>query len=135
MVTTSGSPAAASNPASSTPAATSAAAPTMSCKDASVKAKWDSVWMGGAPDWAALTIALSGNKLGGGVEAALAMAGKELDHWRSTLRDGWNIHGITSSLFSLSVCPQLTLLLTGITANDGYSVDGQPWCTAHYVSR
>ena len=70
--------------------------------------------MGGAPDWAALTIALSGNKLGGGVEAALAMAGKELDHWRSTLRDGWNIHGIT--------------------ANDGYSVDGQPWCTAHYVS-
>ena len=55
---------------------------------------------------------LSGNKLGAGVDAALAMAGNELDHWRSTLRDGWNIHGIT--------------------ANDEYRVDGQPWCTAHY---
>ena len=54
----------------------------------------------------------SGNKLGAGVDAALAMAGNELDHWRSTLRDGWNIHGIT--------------------ANDEYRVDGQPWCTAHY---
>ena len=63
------------------------------------------VWMGGAPDWAALQIAL-GDK-GVGVKAALAMAEKELDHWRTGLRDQWNIHGLT--------------------ANDGYGVDGQPW--------
>jgi non-lysosomal glucosylceramidase len=40
------------------------------------------------------------------------MAEKELDHYRVDLRDQWNIHGLT--------------------ANDGYGVDGQPWCTAHY---
>jgi hypothetical protein len=40
------------------------------------------------------------------------MAAKEMEHYRSTLRDQWNIHGLT--------------------ANDGYGVDGQPWCTAHY---
>jgi hypothetical protein len=40
------------------------------------------------------------------------MAAKEMDHYRTTLRDQWNIHGLT--------------------ANDGYGVDGQPWCTAHY---
>jgi hypothetical protein len=81
--------------------------PTTSCGAAVPRSKYDSVWMGGAPDWAALQISLGEN--GVGVAAALAMAGKELDHYRTTLRDQWNIHGLT--------------------ANDGYGVDGQPWCT------
>lgn len=80
------------------------------CSSAMTQAKYNSVWMGGAPDWAALQIALG--SLGVGLDAALAMAEKELDHYRSTLRDQWNIHGLT--------------------ANDGYGIDGQPWCTAHY---
>jgi hypothetical protein len=73
------------------------------CHTAVSEAKYNSVWMGGAPDWAALQISLGGR--GVGVEAALAMAEKELDHYRTTLRDQWNIHGLT--------------------ANDGYGVDGQ----------
>lgn len=81
-----------------------------SCGAAMAQAKYDSVWMGGAPDWASLQISLGPD--GVGLEAAMAMAQKELDHYRVTLRDQWNIHGLT--------------------ANDGYGVDGQPWCTAHY---
>eukprot|EP00656_Telonema_subtile_P055540 TRINITY_DN8636_c0_g2_i1.p1 TRINITY_DN8636_c0_g2~~TRINITY_DN8636_c0_g2_i1.p1 ORF type:complete len:1042 (-),score=198.12 TRINITY_DN8636_c0_g2_i1:161-3286(-) len=72
--------------------------------------KYDSVWMGAAPDWCALQISLGDQ--GVGVAEALAMAQKGLDHYRSTLRDQWNIHGLV--------------------ANDGYGVDGQSWCTAHY---
>lgn len=81
-----------------------------SCTAAVKESKYNSVWMGGAPDWAALQIALGDD--GVGVDIAMAMAKKELDHYRTTLRDQWNIHGLT--------------------ANDGYGVDGQPWCTAHY---
>jgi non-lysosomal glucosylceramidase len=84
--------------------------PTTSCTAAVGRSKYDSVWMGGAPDWAALQISLGQD--GVGLPSALAMAEKELDHYRVNLRDQWNIHGLT--------------------ANDGYGVDGQPWCTAHY---
>jgi uncharacterized protein (DUF608 family) len=84
--------------------------PTTSCKAAVGRGKYDSVWMGGAPDWAALQISLGQD--GVGLRSALAMAEKELNHYRVDLRDQWNIHGLT--------------------ANDGYGVDGQPWCTAHY---
>jgi hypothetical protein len=84
--------------------------PTTSCHAAVSRSKYDSVWMGGAPDWAALQISLGED--GVGLAPALAMAQKELDHYRIGLRDQWNVHGLT--------------------ANDGYGVDGQPWCTAHY---
>ena len=99
VVTTTGAPPKAPPPPSPT-----------SCAKAVEIGKYDSVWMGGAPDWAALQISLG--DAGVGVDAALAMAEKELDHYRTGLKDQWNIHGIT--------------------ANDGFGVDGQPWCTAHY---
>ena len=72
--------------------------------------KYDSVWMGGAPDWAALQVALGSD--GAGMDVAMEMAQRELDHYRTGLRDQWNVHGLY--------------------ANDGYGLDGQPWCTAHY---
>ena len=38
---------------------------------------------------------------------------KSLDHYRSTLKDQWNFHGITSS--------------------EHYGLDGLPWATSHYT--
>ena len=43
---------------------------------------------------------------------ALNRARKSLDHWRSTLNDQWNIHGLVAS--------------------NGYGLDGLPWATSHY---
>ena len=43
---------------------------------------------------------------------ALKRAEKALDHWRSVLKDQWNIHGLMSS--------------------QGYGQDGLPWATSHY---
>ena len=43
---------------------------------------------------------------------ALHQAEKSLDHYRSTLKDQWNIHGLTSS--------------------EHYGLDGLPWATSHY---
>lgn len=43
---------------------------------------------------------------------ALNRAKKSLDHWRSTLNDQWNVHGLISST--------------------GYGLDGLPWATSHY---
>lgn len=43
---------------------------------------------------------------------ALNRAKKSLDHWRSTLNDQWNVHGLISS--------------------NGYGLDGLPWATSHY---
>ena len=104
MVTTTGAPPKQKPPSPPVPP---------SCGVAAAAAKYDSVWMGGAPDWAALQVALVGVADNGvGLEGALAMAEKELDHYRTGLRDQWNVHGLY--------------------ANDGYGVDGQPWCTAHY---
>ena len=76
------------------------------CSVATNAAKYNSVWMGGTPDWASLQI-----HLGSDPAAALRLAEGSLDRYRSELRDQWNIHGLT--------------------ANDGYGVNGQPWCTAH----
>ena len=44
---------------------------------------------------------------------ALHQAEKSLDHYRSTLKDQWNFHGLTSS--------------------EHYGVDGLPWATSHYT--
>ena len=43
---------------------------------------------------------------------ALNRAKRSLDHWRSTLNDQWNIHGLIAS--------------------NGYGLDGLPWATSHY---
>lgn len=43
---------------------------------------------------------------------ALHQAEKSLDHYRTTLKDQWNIHGLTSS--------------------EQYGLDGLPWATSHY---
>ena len=45
---------------------------------------------------------------------ALKQAQKALDHWRTTLNDQWNIHGMMSS--------------------SGYGQDGLPWANSHYSS-
>jgi hypothetical protein len=45
---------------------------------------------------------------------ALKQAKKPLDHWRSTLNDQWNIHGLMSS--------------------GGYGQDGLPWASSHHNS-
>ena len=44
---------------------------------------------------------------------ALKRAKKALDHYRSELKDQWNIHGLTNS--------------------NGYGLDGLPWTTSHYT--
>ena len=44
---------------------------TTGCKEAVPRSKYDSVWMGGAPDWTALQISLGAD--GVGAAAALAM--------------------------------------------------------------
>lgn len=44
---------------------------------------------------------------------ALEQASKSLNNYRSTLRDEWNIHGLTSS--------------------EHYGLDGLPWATSHYT--
>ncbi len=44
---------------------------------------------------------------------AMHQAEKSLDHYRSTLKDQWNFHGITSS--------------------EHYGLDGLPWATSHYT--
>ena len=46
-------------------------------------------------------------------EEAMDQAIKSLDNYRSTLRDQWNIHGMTSS--------------------SHYGLDGLPWATSHYT--
>lgn len=45
--------------------------------------------------------------------SALQQAAKSLDNYRSTLRDQWNFHGLTSS--------------------EHYGLDGLPWATSHYT--
>ena len=46
-------------------------------------------------------------------DTAMDQAIKSLDNYRSTLRDQWNFHGITSS--------------------SHYGLDGLPWATSHYT--
>lgn len=71
------------------------------------ESKFNSIWMGSDADWTTLNI-----NLGMDPADALKQAEKALEHYRTNLNDFWNIHGLT--------------------AGQGYGVDGQPWCTSHY---
>ena len=71
------------------------------------ESKFNSIWMGSDADWTTLNI-----HLGMDPEDSLKQAEKALEHYRTKLNDFWNIHGLT--------------------AGQGYGVDGQPWCTSHY---
>ena len=71
------------------------------------ESKFNSIWMGSDSDWTTLNI-----HLGMDPKESLKQAEKALEHYRTKLNDFWNIHGLT--------------------AGQGYGVDGQPWCTSHY---
>lgn len=71
------------------------------------ESKFNSIWMGSDSDWSTLSIHLGIDPM-----KSLKQAEKALEHYRTTLNDLWNIHGLT--------------------AGQGYGVDGQPWCTSHY---
>lgn len=71
------------------------------------ESKFNSIWMGSDADWTTLNI-----HLGMDPSKALKQAERALEHYRTKLNDLWNIHGLT--------------------AGQGYGVDGQPWCTSHY---
>ena len=77
------------------------------CLDVEEESKFNSIWMGSDADWTTLNI-----HLGMDPEESLKQAEKALEHYRTNLNDLWNIHGLT--------------------AGQGYGVDGQPWCTSHY---
>ena len=71
------------------------------------ESRFNSIWMGSDADWTTLQIHLGEDPV-----EALKQAKKALEHYRTGLNDFWNIHGLT--------------------AGQGYGVDGQPWCTSHY---
>ncbi|XP_020613507.1 uncharacterized protein LOC110051776 [Orbicella faveolata] len=77
------------------------------CKSLENITKHNSVWMGADADWSSLMLHLDTDPI-----IALNRAKKSLDHWRSTLNDQWNVHGLISS--------------------NGYGLDGLPWATSHY---
>ena len=77
------------------------------CLDLEEESKFKSIWMGSDSDWTTLNI-----HLGMDPGESLKQAEKALEHYRTNLNDFWNIHGLT--------------------AGQGYGVDGQPWCTSHY---
>jgi len=77
------------------------------CFSLEEESKFNSIWMGSDADWTTINIHLGMNPA-----KALKQAEKALEHYRTKLNDFWNIHGLT--------------------AGQGYGVDGQPWCTSHY---
>ncbi|XP_065653158.1 uncharacterized protein LOC136071792 [Hydra vulgaris] len=79
-----------------------------SCKSLENITKTESVWMSSSSDWTVLQLYL-------GMEPHLALEQviKSLDNYRTTLRDQWNFHGLTSS--------------------QHYGLDGLPWATSHYT--
>lgn len=77
------------------------------CSALEEESKFNSIWMGSDSDWTTLNIHLGMNPF-----ESLKQAEKALDHYRTKLNDLWNIHGLT--------------------AGQGYGLDGQPWCTSHY---
>lgn len=77
------------------------------CFSLEEESKFNSIWMGSDADWTTMNIHLGMNPT-----EALRQAEKALEHYRTKLNDFWNIHGLT--------------------AGQGYGVDGQPWCTSHY---
>lgn len=79
-----------------------------SCKSLENVTKTESIWMSSSTDWSTLQL-----HLGMEPKLALEQASKSLNNYRSTLRDEWNIHGLTSS--------------------EHYGLDGLPWATSHYT--
>lgn len=79
-----------------------------SCKSLENITKTESIWMTSSSDWSTLQLHLGENPY-----SALQQAAKSLDNYRSTLRDQWNFHGLTSS--------------------EHYGLDGLPWATSHYT--
>ena len=73
----------------------------------------DVIWLGAAPDWSYMQIALNGRA---NLSASLAPTEAQLVHYRDSLRDLWNIVGIISP------------------ADWGEDVfyHGQPYVTSHY---
>lgn len=77
----------------------------------------DAVWMGGAPTWSCLALALGSNgPSGGNVTLALEPTRLELENYRSRLNSMWDLTGLS-------------------TTDDWGSIDqnGQPFCTSHYA--
>jgi hypothetical protein len=76
----------------------------------------DAIWMGGAPTWSTIALALgAAGPAGGNVSAALEPTRRELENYRSRLHSLWD--------------------LTGLSTTDDWgadSVNGQPFCTSHY---
>ena len=75
----------------------------------------DSVWMGGAPTWSCLALALgAAGPAAGNITAALEPTRRELENYRTRLASMWD--------------------LTGLSTTDDWGPDanGQPFCTSHY---
>jgi len=79
-----------------------------SCRSLENITKYESIWMSASPDWTVLQLHLGMNP-----KNALEQVSKSLDNYRTTLRDQWNVHGLTSS--------------------KSYGLDGLPWATSHYT--
>ena len=76
----------------------------------------DAVWMGAAPTWSCLALALgAAGPAGGNVTAALEPSRLELENYRSRLRMMWDLTGLST---------------TADWGDD--SANGQPFCTSHY---
>jgi hypothetical protein len=76
----------------------------------------DAVWMGAAPTWSSLALALgAAGPAGGSVTTALQPTQWELDNYRSRLNSMWDLTGLST---------------TGDWGSD--SSNGQPLCTSHY---
>ena len=76
----------------------------------------DAVWMGAAPTWSCLALALgAAGPAGGNVTAALEPTRWELENYRTRLMSLWDLTGLS-------------------TTNDWGSdaANGQPFCTSHY---
>ena len=76
----------------------------------------NTLWQQAGPDWSSLAIQLGPehSPTGANVTAALDPAMRQLENWRSRLRQLWNLAGLTSP--------------TGAVENES----AQPYCTSHY---
>ena len=75
----------------------------------------DAVWMGAAPTWSCLSLALgAAGPAGGNTTAALEPTRWELENYRSRLNSMWDLTGLST---------------TGDWGDD--SANGQPFCTSH----
>ena len=77
----------------------------------------DTLWQQAGPDWSSMALMLgpAQSPTGANVTAALDPARRQLDNWRSRLRQLWNLAGIT----------------TPTNAADE-NESAQPYCTSHY---